>query len=551
MKKKRRRIKIGRIILLLTIIVGIVAGVTFGIFKLIDYLEYTKKTQTMYLASKYKTISILDEDLLAHEFVRGTKVEVKEKPVKIDDAEYREFVIDDVKYHCSDDVLVSELRDCVKEDHLYTLRNSVITKDVDTYLIADYVKKNTEVSITGYKNLLEDGSVDYYEVNGVGYLSSDKLDYEYHKTSLDSSIYSDAYYYGGDPTLIDYYEKQEVSFEDNKMPDVVRALYINAEGIRSVDSYIELAKGSDINAFVVDIKDSYDDTQLAYDSPLKDIYAPSTSNIPNKYDDYKGYIKKLKDAGFYVIGRITAFKDDAFAYDNPSESLTLDGETYHYAYVYWPSIFSRKLWEYDVALGLEGVKEMGFDEIQYDYVRMPERVPEATDTKNKYSEGRAEAITEFLRYACEQIHLAGAYVSADVFGEISGWTTDESTAFVTSYGQFWPAISNVVDAISSMPYPDHFSGGSFGVSSPWANPGDIMYEWAKATYQAQKQTYSPAKVRTWIQAQDSDAYDIDYGQYEIKAQIDALKDADVYDGFMTWNAAGSLRKYREYIDVLN
>ena len=333
------------------------------------------------------------------------------------------------------------------------------------------------------------------------------------------------------------------------MPEKVNALYINAEAVPAVERYIEIADSTaGINAFVVDIKDCYIDTQLAYDSPVSKIYAPS--NIPNSYDDYKESIRKLKDAGYYVIGRITAFKDDSFAIDNPDEALLYDGRLYNYGSVKWPSIFSRKMWEYNVALGLEAVNEMGFDEIQYDYIRLPEDT-EDVELRNAYDETRAQAVTNFLRYAAEYLHNAGAYVSADVFGETSGDSTSYFTCFVSSYGQFWPAISNVVDAISSMPYPDHFAPYAYGIEEPWSYPGDLMYSWGRATYYAQENTYDKAKCRTWIMAQDSDPYDVYYDADMIAAQIEGLRMAGVDDGYLTWNAASSTYKYSQYIDVFN
>ena len=128
---------------------------------------------------------------------------------------------------------------------------------------------------------------------------------------------------------------------------------------------------------------------------------------------------------------------------------------------------------------------------------------------------------------------------------------DEFSCFVAYYGQFWPAISNVVDAISSMPYPDHFAAYAYGIDTPWSKPGELMYAWSKATYHAQKNTYDPAKCRTWIMAQNSDEYEIIYDVSKIIEQIDALKKAGVYDGYLTWNAASSLTKYKQYLEAFN
>ena len=140
--------------------------------------------------------------------------------------------------------------------------------------------------IDSYHELKQDGLVDYYLVDGIGYISSDYVSTMYYETAYDSSVYSDVYFNdGGDPTLIDYYPKEELLFDG--MPEIVKALYINAEAVESVDAYLDLARGTSINAFVVDIKDCYVDTQLGYDSPVARSYAPSTSNIPNSFQDYQ------------------------------------------------------------------------------------------------------------------------------------------------------------------------------------------------------------------------------------------------------------------------
>ena len=544
--KKKSKVKLIRVLLIIVIVLLIGLGALAYL-----YISNGNKTSPYYLAgdSQYVTLNGKDDSIT---LPRGTLVNIKNKTTKIDDIEYRQFEYNDSTYYVLDEDLVVDRKDCVREDYLYTLRSHVLTSDYSSYEINGYVFKNEKVSVDGYHELLDDGSVDYYYVNNCGYMPSKYLNSEFYETGLDGSIYSDVFFRsGGDPTKIEYYEKEETNFENNVMPEEVKALYINAEAIVSADEYIDIANATNgINAFVIDIKDCYVDTQLAYDSNVAEKYAPSTSNIPNSYETYKENIKKLKDAGFYLIGRITAFKDDAFAYDNPQEALIYNGELYEYGFVKWPSIYSRKMWEYDIALALEAVNDFGFNEIQFDYCRLPEDV-EGVELKNTYGESRSEAITNFLRYAAEQLHNAGAYVSADVFGETSGDDPNTFSAWPTSYGQFWPAISNAVDAISSMPYPDHFGAYSYGIAEPWVDVYDLMYSWGKATYYAQENTYDKAKCRTWIMAQNSDPYDIEYTPDFIADQINGLKDAGVFDGYLTWNASSSINKYYSYADVLN
>lgn len=539
-----------KIVIVLSIVLVLLLGILGGIFYNIKKQENI--TSPYYLSSMQETVTLNGKDNISITLPRGTLVNIKNKIEKIDEVEYRQFEYENNIYYVLEQDLEINRDDCVKEKTLYTLRSHVLTTEYDSYKIAGWVGKNQEVEVTGFHELLDDGSIDYYYLNNTGYMPSKYLAREYYETALDGSIYSDVFYAsGGDPTIIEYYNKETTNFENNIMPEKVKALYINAEAISLADEYIDIANQTEgINAFVVDIKDCYVDTQLAYNSKTAEEYAPSTYNIPNTYETYAKNIKKLKDAGYYLIGRITAFKDDAFALDNPDEALIYEGEIYRYGFVHWPSIYSRKMWEYNLALAYEAVDEFGFNEIQFDYCRLPEDVIDV-ELRNTYDESRIEAISNFLRYAVEYLHNKEVYVSADVFGETSGDLTEEMSAWSTSYGQFWPAISNVVDAISSMPYPDHFSSGAYGIDEPWIDVYDLMYSWGRATYHAQEKTYDPAKCRTWIMAQSSDPYDVEYTPDFIEDQIQGLKDADVFDGYLTWNAASSISRYTSYIDVLN
>ena len=534
--------RLGIVALILFLLCGTAGGY------LLWEIQSSNKTSPYFLASAEKYVTVRTKEGDTMNLPRGTMVEIRNKDVTIDETVYKEFEYNESLYYTTEDVLRESRKDCVLEDVLCALRDHVLTEEYDTYKISGFVYKGQELTIDSYHELKQDGLVDYYLVNDTGYIPAEYVSTMYYETAYDSNVYTDVYYNdGGDPKMIDYYPKDDLSM--NRMPEIVRALYINAEAVDNVDAYLELARGSGINAFVVDIKDCYVDTQMGYDSPVARTYAPSVSKIPNTFSEYQNAMRKIKDKGYYLIGRITAFKDDAFAADNPEEALLYNGSLYTYGFVHWPSIYSLKMWEYNVALALEAAQEMGFDEIQFDYVRLPEDV-EDVDLRNKLNQTRSQTITNFLRYAVEYLHKEGVYVSADVFGETSGSDASSFSAFVAYYGQFWPAISNTVDAISSMPYPDHFAAYSYGIAQPWLDAGDLMYAWGRATYHAQQRTYDPAKCRTWIMAQNSDMYEVTYGADMVQDQIDALKQAGIYDGFMTWNAASSIYKYEQYIDVL-
>ena len=154
----------------------------------------------------------------------------------------------------------------------------------------------------------------------------------------------------------------------------------------------------------------------------------------NSMESYKEGIKKLKDAGFYTIGRITVFKDSWFVKDNPDVAI-LDKRTGKpFDSGRWPSAFNRKVWEFNVSLAKEAVKEFGFNEIQFDYVRFPDRVVGQEkrgnlDFRNVYKEDKVQAIQAFLMYATDELHKLNVYVSADVFGE-------SVNKYITAYGQY-------------------------------------------------------------------------------------------------------------------
>ena len=278
-------------------------------------------------------------------------------------------------------------------------------------------------------------------------------------------------------------------------------------------------------------------------------YSPTSyDEAMNSSDKYKGAIQKLKENGFYVIGRITVFKDSFLVKDHPEVAITDTSTNSPFLHngSYWPSAFNRYVWEYNVELAKEAIKEMGFNEIQFDYVRFPDGTYSyesdgLISMQNKFKEEKAEAIQKFLMYAADEIHALGAYISADVFGE-------SAHNYVTGYGQYWAGISNVVDVISAMPYPDHFGIYEYGFKVPvWTIPYDLLKEWGEYVVNRQKSIPTPAIVRTWIQAYDAVkspriAYDADMVSEEIKG---LYANPGMNGGYMTWNSNSSLAKYRE------
>ena len=423
--------------------------------------------------------------------------------------------------------------------------------------ILSYLTKGQKLEIIGY-DFIKDGNVNMYKVKTekVGYVYAKYLNQD----EVEANKYYDNGYYekhsertnrfgGGDAATLDYYPYIKPTFEENKMPDEVKSLYINREAIKNIDEYIELAKQTKINAFVVDIKDN---ASPAYKSKVMEKLSPTNyNNADLTIEEYKNQIKKLKDNDFYVIGRITTFKDDYYALDNKEDTIydARTNEPFNHNNSLWPSAYNRNVWYFNVELAKEAVTEMGFNEIQFDYVRFPDRtssIEKYLDFKNIYNETKAQAIQGFVMYACDELHKLKVYVSIDVFAE-------SAHQYVTGYGQYLPAISNIADVVSPMPYPDHFSKNEYGISEPvWTVPYKLIKTWAGYVNDRQKETTTPAIIRTWIQTYDTihEPY-ITYDNSKVSDQIKALYDSNIKNGFITWNSGSSLLKYKSLSEAFS
>ena len=554
-RRRKRKIKIGRVLAFVIILILIIGIIIFFTSK---GKNISIGKSSMYLAGDTNKVTtyIMDEDNSLKEnseLVRGKKVIYSGKKVNMNDNEYLLIKFDNKEYYVNAKQLVKNVKDVVLEKERYVRTSVTVYENETDSKIASFIKKGNKLDITGYDKLFDDGNVNMYKIkynDTEGYVYSKYLVND--KESADSVYNENGVYdihkdrkfkgrelYGGKASTLDYYPYERVDFEDNKLLKKAKTMYLNAGTIGSIDSYLKIAKENGVNAIVVDIKDG----ALAYSSNIaKEISPTAYATAINDNSSYKSAIDKIKDAGIYAIGRIVVFNDVHYGKDHPDDCISSTASSR-----LWPSAYSRGAWYYNVELAKEAVKEMGFNEIQFDYVRFPEdaynmSIKGNSDFKNKYDEEKAEAVQNFLFYATDQIHKVGAYLSVDVFGECSG-------EYVTAYGQYWPAISNIVDAISSMPYTDHF-GRSVDT---WTNAYQTVYNWAKGAATRQKEIPTPAVARTWITAYDTPYWKptVIYNASKIEDQVRALYDAGLDGGFITWNSASSLAKYEQIKTAFN
>ena len=547
-KPKRKKIRIGRVFVTLLVL----AGIAFGGIKVLELTTKKIINKEYYIAAKtneVETYSYNGEtkkmDKL-DKIVRGKKVNSHDKIKTIDEINYVEINEEENSFYVMQDNLTTDKNKVVTETEKYVRTSVTVYKNEKDSKIASFIKKGNKLEILDYDYIDDLGLVNMYKVK-----NEDKEGWVYRKYLVDSEEEAKANYnengvydthkdrrysyelYGGKASTLDYYPYERVEFENNPLLKTAKSMYLNAGTISGIDSYIEIAKSSGVNAMVVDIKDG----ALAYPVEIAKEYSKTAYDTAiNDFDDYQKAIKKIKDAGIYAIGRIVVFNDEHYGKDHKEDCISST-----VSYRTWPSAYSRGAWEYNVELAKATIKDMGFNEIQFDYVRFPEDAfymskNSNTDFKNKYGEEKAEAVQNFLFYAADQIHKEGAYLSVDVFGECS-------SEYVTSYGQYWPAISNIVDAISSMPYTDHFDRNPVR----WTNPYQTVYNWAKGAAERQKEIPTPAVARTWITAYDTPYWNptVIYDASKISAQAQALVDAGLDGGFITWHSGSNIYKYRQ------
>ena len=512
------------------------------------------ETAVGYAAAPEASVPVYDgEGAVLGSLTRGTEVHYVLADMDSDGA-YVRVVNGETYVLLEKQHLALRYEDAVRVDTVYALRGMSLLDETGA-VPGCAVEKGMALTVTGFDGLDDDGAVLRWRVScdrGEGYIAADnvRMTEEEALAQYDETLYQlhasrgDSWG-GGDAAGLDYYPVEKGPIPGNDMPDEVRALYLNGSAVQYADSYLQAAEGSGVNAFVVDIVDG---TAVSYASPVMQQYSPSAyAAAMDTVEGFRANVQKLKDAGYYLIGRITVFNDAHLAADHPEQVICdLNGTPLQISHMYWPSAYDRTVWRYKVDLALEAAA-LGFNEIQFDYIRFPDGAYSyekagTIDYRNTYGESKAQAVQRFLLYAAERLHSAGYYLSGDVFGECAN-------PYVTACGQYWPAISAAVDAISGMPYPDHYSAQ--GDYKPWEHPYDTVHMFGAAAAQRQAETASPAAVRTWIQAYNAlwEPYNT-YGEAEVAAEVKALRDTGCTGGFMTWNGGSDINKYRSIIGAL-
>jgi len=224
---------------------------------------------------------------------------------------------------------------------------------------------------------------------------------------------------------------------------------------------------------------------------------------------------------------VVTFKDNLLAEAHPEWAIrTPEGEVWRDREgLAWVDPFLPEVWEYNIAVAEEAAR-LGFDEIQFDYVRFPDQGGAIFSMENT-EDNRVFAISRFLHAARERLKPYNVFIAADIFGYVC-WNRDD-----TSIGQRLEELAEVVDYLSPMLYPSGFQHGVGDYRNPVENPFEIVY---LTLEKARLRSSLPARrFRPWLQAFRD--YAFDRRNFGPKAVFEQTNASDQFGsaGWMLWN----------------
>jgi hypothetical protein len=331
-----------------------------------------------------------------------------------------------------------------------------------------------------------------------------------------------------------------------KMPAQVRGIYLNAYSLGPrLKRQLEIADQTEINTFVVDVKDErglHYRSQLGLQMQLAD---PREITVR----DLKTLTDTLHAHHVFAIARIVVFKDPVLSKARPDWSIrTPQGDLWRDKKDNtWVSAWDQNVWNYNIQIA-EEVARGGFDMVQFDYVRFPEPYKSLPPQVHPHAQGdRTDAIAAFLNLAKRRLHPLGVPVAADVFGLTPNDPGD------VGIGQQWETIASTADVIEPMMYPSHYLPTHLpGVPHPNRMPYETLWKSAGMAVlrsQALEQAgLRPARSIPWLQAFSAPWVDhnFTYGPDQLRQQVKGVYDVGLND-WILWNPGS---KYDPFVPGL-
>lgn len=309
-------------------------------------------------------------------------------------------------------------------------------------------------------------------------------------------------------------------------PEHVRGIYLTAWKAgesKMLAKVLEMIGRTEINSLVIDVRDA-GHVYFKSDIPLATESGAQTVAVvkPERLFD------QLEAAKVYPIARIACFRDNFVPKVRKDLAVQLpNGKPWKDRAGYtWLDPYNRENWEYlgrivDLAL------DLGFPEIQLDYVRFPSEGKASTQVfpgKEAYPDPKAsptQVVSSFAHFIRDRVKKRSAVFSADIFAIVSSGGGDQGI------GQELERIAEPFDLICPMVYPSHFAKGEYGIKDPNSSPHAIV---AKSLRDyALRLPNKP--LRPWLQ---DFSLGVKYGKDEVRAQIKAAREMG-YSEYLLWN----------------
>jgi hypothetical protein len=347
-------------------------------------------------------------------------------------------------------------------------------------------------------------------------------------------------------------------------PSAVKAIYMSqcAAGTPSFRKDLaQLIDTTELNAIVIDIRDYTGKISFPVTDPALSPYVSDECGAP----DMKDFIKELHDKNIYVIGRITVFQNPAYTKDHPDHAVqrTGGGVWKDHKGLAFVDVGAKPYWNTVVSLAKESY-DIGFDELNFDYIRFPSDGP-MKEAVYSWDNGKSkpEVLEEFFAYLHDALKDTGMKTSADLFGMTTTNTDD------LNIGQVLERTLPYFDYIAPMVYPSHYPKGFHGYNDVNANAYNIVHfamsEAARRTVATtttveglthtrigtstpalySKPAYPASKMRPWLQDFD---YPVDYTPAMVRAQIQANTDAGL-NSYLFWDPANKYSSLRQIVSA--
>lgn len=310
-------------------------------------------------------------------------------------------------------------------------------------------------------------------------------------------------------------------------PEVVRGLYVNRWAAlgKKMGQLIDLAKKTEVNALVIDVKDDRGFVLYKSRVPLA-VQIGADTNMAMSDKKLRAILDTMAAHKIFPIARIVVAKDPLLASsklewairrrDNMEPWLDKNGKP-------WLDPHHREVWQYAADLAKEAY-EKGFSEVQFDYVRFPDEKRLIRESVYPLANGRvrAQVIREQLGFVRSYLKPINMPMTIDVFGLTATDTTD------MGIGQRWEMFVDQADVVLPMVYPSHFAPGTYKLGNPNAHPYATIDHAMKDAKRRSASIANAAKIVPWYQ-------DFTLGPPHYYAeQVRAQKKAGYDNGFQSW-----------------